>query len=283
MISDSTKEKLMKVLPAVLLLAAVLPGCRSSLSPSPAALPVFGQTLPATFTGEKDAELMVLVPAGYFLMGSEEESDDEKPVHRVFLDAFYIDTAEVSCARYERFLRDTGHPPHQLWDPEHDRPEDPVVGVSWYDAAAFAKWAGKRLPTEAEWEKAGRGGLVGKRYPWGDDIDRERANYSSFGTTPVKSYDPNGYGIYDMAGNVWEWCNDWYAVDYYTRSPERNPAGPVRGEKKVVRGGAWYTGETALRIANRFRNDPSLGNFNTGFRCAKSVMLPAHSAVHPGH
>ena len=270
MIADSTKEKLMKVLLAAGLLLLVLPGCRSPLSPTGIETPR-GQTLQATVTDEKDPELMVLIPAGYFLMGSEEESEDEKPVHRVYLDAFYIDTAEVTCTRYERFLLETGYPPHQMWNPEYDRPYDPVVGVSFHDASAFAKWAGKRLPTEAEWEKAARGGLVGKKYPWGDAIDREKANYSSFGITPVKSYDPNGYGIYDMAGNVWEWCEDWYGKDYYKMSSKKNPTGPVRGEKKIVRGGAWYTAETALRVANRYKNDPSLGNFNTGFRCVKSA------------
>ena len=230
-----------------------------------------GQKFPAKFIGDKDPELMMLVPAGYFLMGGEEGNEDEQPQHRVHVDAFYMDTAEVTCARYERFLKQTGYPPHQLWDPKFDRPEDPVVGLSWYDASAFAKWAGKRLPTEAEWEKAACGGLVEKKYPWGDEIDREKANYNSFGITPAKSYEPNGYGLYDMAGNVWEWCQDWYGKEYYNMSSRENPSGPFLGTRKVVRGGAWYCNETALRISNRYKNDPGLGSFNIGFRCVKSA------------
>lgn len=214
---------------------------------------------------------MVLIPAGCFLMGSEEGDADEQPLHKVCVDAFYIDAAEVTCARYERFLNETGYPPHQMWIPEYDRPDDPVVGVSWDDASAFANWAGKRLPTEAEWERAARGGLVEKKYPWGDGIDKEKVNYDSFGTTPVKSYEPNGYGIYDMAGNVWEWCQDWYSGEYYKLSPRKNPSGPMRGSKKVIKGGAWYANESALRISNRHKSDPTLGSFNIGFRCVKPV------------
>jgi formylglycine-generating enzyme required for sulfatase activity len=158
-----------------------------------------------------------------------------------------------------------------MWNPEYDRPDDPVVGVSWEDALAFTKWAEKRLPTEAEWEKAARGGLVGRKFPWGDEINRERANYKSFGTTPVKSYEPNGYGLYDMAGNVWEWCQDWYSKEYYELSAKKNPQGPILGSKKVVRGGAWYCDKAALQVSNRHKNDPHLGSFHIGFRCVKSV------------
>ena len=245
-------------------------GCRSYTPPVSSEDFDEGQAFPATFIAEKDPELMVYVSAGYFLMGSEEGDADEQPKHKVYVDAFYIDTAEVTCARYERFLKETGYPPHQMWTPEYDRPDDPVVGVSWYDASAFAKWAGKRLPTEAEWERAARGGQVGKKYPWGDNINKGRTNYDSFGTTPVKSYEPNGYGLYDMAGNVWEWCQDWYSRDYYKLSPRKNPSGPMLGSKKVIKGGAWYANESALRISNRHKSDPTLGSFNIGFRCVKS-------------
>ena len=245
--------------------------CRSRVPvPTPEAQSV-DQGVPTSLTADKDPGTMVLIPAGHFMMGSEEGEEDERPLHKVYLDAFYIDTAEVTCARYGRFLSETGYPPHQLWNPEYDRPEDPVVGVSWYDASAFARWAGKRLPTEAEWEKAARGGSDGKRYPWGDEIDKTKANYASFGITPVKSFEPNGYGLYDMAGNVGEWCEDWYSDTYYSMSSGERPRGPQRGERKVVRGGAWYNEESGLRIANRYKNAPDLGNFNTGFRCAQSV------------
>ena len=246
-------------------------GCRSYTPPVSNENISKEQTFPATFIAEKDPELMVFVPAGYFFMGSEEGDEDEQPQHKVYVDAFYIDAAEVACARYERFLKETGYPPHQLWNPEFDRPEDPVVGVSWYDASAFAKWAGKRLPTEAEWEKAARGGLVKNNYPWGDEIDQEKANYNSFGIIPVKSYEPTIYGLYDMAGNVWEWCQDWYSEDYYKMSSKKNPSGPLIGLRKVVRGGAWYCNKTALRVSNRHKNDPNLGSFHIGFRCVKSV------------
>jgi formylglycine-generating enzyme required for sulfatase activity len=235
-----------------------------------------GQPLPDTYVGHKDPEPMKLVPAGFFLMGNEAGDEDEKPRHRVFVNAFYMDEAEVTCARYGRFLKETGYPPHQLWDPKYDRPGDPVVGVSWYDAVAFAAWACKRLPQEAEWEKAAAGGLAENKYPTGDEIDKEMSNFDSFGTTPVKSYAPNGYGLYDMSGNVWEWCRDWYSRDYYMISTGKNPAGPQLGirqsvGKKVVRGGAWYCNKTALRISNRHKNDPDFGSFNIGFRCVKPV------------
>lgn len=229
------------------------------------------QRLPGSLSVDKDPGTMVLIPAGHFMMGSDEGQEDERPVHSVYLHSYYIDEAEVTCSRYRHFLTETGYPPHPLWNPEHDRPEDPVVGVSWNDAAAFARWAGKRLPTEAEWEKAARGGLAGKKYPWGDEIDTAKANYDSFGIMPVKSFEPNGFGLYDLAGNVAEWCEDWYSDIYYSMSPGDNPRGPQLGEKKVVRGGAWYNNQEALLIANRYKNAPDLGNFNTGFRCVQSV------------
>ncbi len=237
---------------------------------------------------------MVLIPAGDFLMGSQNGSADEMPVHRVYLDAFYIDETEVTCSRYARFLDETGYPPHPLWNPRHDRPDDPVVGVSWHDAAAFAHWAGKMLPTEAQWEKAARGTLTNAAYPSGDDLDRQRANYASFGTMPVKSYTPNGFGLYDTAGNVWEWCRDWYSPEYYRESPGENPAGPrvpraagarvsgvgttgirnhsadrLPAPEKVIRGGAWYCSKKALRVANRFKHTCGTGSFNIGFRCVR--------------
>ncbi len=226
---------------------------------------------PTKLVIERDPETMTLIPAGTFSMGNETGNEDERPVHNVYVDAFYIDVAEVTCARYSRFLKETGYPSNQLWNPEYDRPDDPVVGVNWYDAAAFAKWAGKRLPTEAEWEKAARGGLIGDKYPWGDEITREKSNYNSFGTTLVKSYEPNGYGLYDIAGNVWEWCQDWYSKDYYKTTPKKNPSGPMFAERKVVRGGAWYNNESALQVYNRHKIYPDIGSFNIGFRCVKSV------------
>lgn len=218
----------------------------------------------------EDSE-MVLIPAGTFLMGNNAGNEDEKPLHEVYTDAFYIDVTEVTCDRYNRFLKETNYPPHPLWNPKYDRPEDPVVGITWKDALAFANWAGKRLPTEAEWEKAARGGLVKKLYSWGNDFDPEKANCESFGSTPVKSYGPNEYGIYDMAGNIWEWCYDWYDKDYYSTSSKKNPKGPMFGTKKVIRGGAWCCNKQASQVANRYYQYSTSGNFQTGFRCVKSV------------
>lgn len=197
-------------------------------------------------TGKDGAE-MVLIPAGEFQMGSVDGFDDEKPVHTVYVDAFYMDVYEVTNALYKKFVDATGHSAPECRDNStYNAPEQPVVGVSWHDAIAYAEWSGKRLPTEAEWEKAARGGLKAKKYPWGDKLTHGDANYSGTGgkdrwdgTSPVGSFSANGYGLYDMAGNVYEWCADWYDSGYYSASPERNPTGPSSGTGRVLRGGSW--------------------------------------------
>jgi sulfatase modifying factor 1 len=227
---------------------------------------------------------MVLIPAGEFQMG---DSLDGKswalPVHTVYLDAFYIDKCEVTNAQYKKFMDAKGYKAPSYWnDPNYNAPNNPVVGVSWYDAKAYADWAGKRLPTEAEWEKSARGGLVGKRYPWGDDITHDNANYDSTGgkdiweyTSPIGSFAPNGYGLYDMAGNVYEWCADWYYSDYYASSPKSNPKGPSSGVGAVLRGGSWgcstSTSSTcSLRVAGRAGGYPTEGgSYDFGFRCVQ--------------
>jgi formylglycine-generating enzyme required for sulfatase activity len=226
---------------------------------------------------EKDNSWMVLIPAGGFLMGSPigEGEDNEYPQHRIYLDDFFIDKYEVTNAQYEKFVKDTGYQSEGDWRKYFlpGKENHPVVNVSWNDAAAYARWAGKRLPTEAEWEKAAHGALEGVQYPWGDYIDRSKANYVDSGymtTQPVGSYPANGYGLFDMAGNIWEWCSDWYEPDYYTRSAPRNPSGPNTGTNRVFRGGAWASITDSLRVACRNRAKPSDWYFYLGFRCAKS-------------
>jgi len=235
----------------------------------------------------KDDALMVLIPAGEFQMGDalgdafNEGNNDERPVHTVYVDAFYMDVYEVTNEQYKKFMDATGHKAPGYWNNNsYNEPKQPVVGVSWHDAIAYAEWAGKRLPTEAEWEKAARGGLVGKRYPWGDDISHDDANYDGTGgkdkweyTSPVGIFAPNGYGLYDMAGNVWEWCADWYDPGYYAKSPKSNPKGPSYGQWRVFRGGSWcYTDADCLLVATRgFDLDPSYNDDSVGFRCVQDV------------
>jgi len=217
----------------------------------------------------KDSVAMVYVPGGSYVMGADSGFPDEQPKHEVFVDPFYIDINEVTVAQYQKFLKETGRNAPEFWLPEIDRTDDPVVGVSWEDAAAYAKWAGKRLPTEAEWEFAARGGTTDGRYPWGDEPDLEFANVGSFGIAPVKSFRPNGYGIYDMIGNVWEWCSDWYDPDYYSNSPKQNPQGPKSGKYKVLRGWAWYCNAYQAKLTKRYSSDPTARSYSYGFRCVK--------------
>ena len=204
-------------------------------------------------------------------MGNNHLKANEQPVHEVFLSPFYIDTHEVTVQQYTAFLEKTGYKQPAYWQPEFDRPDDPVVGVTWHDALAYAIWADKRLPTEAEWEYAARGGALNNFYPWGDIPDKRSANYLSMGIAPVKSYLPNGFGLYDMIGNVWEWCADWYSANYYQSSPKNNPKGPVIGTHKVLRGGTWYSNEEQIRITNRYFALPDSKSFHNGFRCVKSA------------
>ena len=247
-------------------------------------------------------EGMVLTPAGELQMGSNDPGaeNDEQPVHTVYVDAFYMDIHEVTNAQYKKFvdanpqwgkdrLDSTFHNGQYLllWngnDYPKGKANHPVVHVSWYAAMAYAQWAGKRLPTEAEWEYAARGGLSGKKYPWGDGIDSSRANYDRNvkDTTAVGKYPPNGYGLYDMAGNVWEWCLDAYDSDFYQNSPRRNPiAGadsiphitdnfPNVETNRVVRGGSWYSFPENLRVAPRNWDSPSVSDNISGFRCARA-------------
>ena len=251
-------------------------------------------------------EGMVSIPAGEFQMGSNDPEADntEQPVHTVYVDAFFMDEHEVTNLEYKKFVLanprwgkdriDKGfHDGDYLtrWN-GNDYPSGyanhPVIYVSWYAAMAYAGWAGKRLPTEAEWEYAARGGLDGQKYPWkGDVIDLGKANYgNNVGeTTPVGKYPPNGYGLYDMAGNVWEWCLDEFNKDFYfSPAPHVNPLSGANSvdwiisnftsvkESRVSRGGAWNSGPRRVRVAARHRNlpPPTLTGSDEGFRCARS-------------
>ena len=235
---------------------------------------------------------MVLIPGGEFLMGSNYGHADEKPAHEVYLDAYYIDKYEVTNEQFSQFLNDRGNQEeggvawlhmadgHSLveyrsgeYKPKLGYENHPVIEVSWYGARAYAEWVGKRLPTEAEWEKAARGGLVEKKYSWGDNIDDSRANYGeNVGqTTVVGRYPPNNYGLYDMGGNVCQWVSDWYEEDYYSRgTSSRNSQGPNHGSERVVRGGGWSHDADYIRSANRNSLSPQSTSNHLGFRCAKS-------------
>ena len=268
------------------------------------------------FRSEKDDSVMVLIPEGWFLMGSNDMPDHEKPQRRVYLDAFYMDKYEVTNGQFERFVKATGHRTeaekrgsshtvdrstgdwksvkgaswrHPQGPGSRTDPSNPVVHISWNDAVSYTRWAGKRLPTEAEWEKGARG-TDGRTYTWGNEAPdaggRYRANYNPgkytedgyFFTAPVGAF-PAGvspYGLMDMAGNVWEWCHDVYVEDFYKRAPDRNPVmgsrhGSSHGSAaRVVRGGSWSSLANNLRCATRDYGDPADSNDYYGFRCARS-------------
>ncbi|MBI4400864.1 MAG: formylglycine-generating enzyme family protein [Nitrospirae bacterium] len=236
----------------------------------------------------------LLVPAGEFEMGAEGglAEPDEGPKHRVNLDAFYIGKYEVTNRQYQTFVKASGHHAPENEDPKFNLwrgdklldgvVELPVVNVSWEDAAAYCKWVGGRLPTEAEWEKAARG-TDGRTYPWGNEpVTGNRANYSF---DPVPMWDGTAtlakkdqyefgrspYGAYEMAGNVWEWVQDWYDENYYKNSPAKNPTGPADGQQRGMRGGSWRNNAEKLRVANRSRQPPTDRRVYIGIRCAKDA------------
>lgn len=236
---------------------------------------------PQVFTG-KDGAPMVLIPAGEFLMGSDKGESDELPIHKVYVDSFYMDVYEVTNAMYKKFIEAKGHKQPKFWsDPKCNAPDQPVVGVTWQDAVDYCNWAGKRLPTESEWEKSARGGLVGKEFPWGDEENIEtpsgqplvNENPGLSSAYPVGSFAPNGYGLHDMERNAWEWCADWYDEEYYSKSLEKNPKGPDSGDKKIMRGGSWFSGIfTPLRVAYRYSDEPNQTSNLIGFRCVSQAI-----------
>jgi len=247
---------------------------------------------------------MILIPAGKFDMGTHlnvVDKSDNQPVHTVYVSSFYIDKYAVTNAQYCKFVLATGYkePKGAIYENDEwkygfepwkysrfNAPNQPVVCVTWYDALEYAKWAGKRLPTEAEWEKAARGGLENTSYPWGDSIDSSKANYKTNDiqkTTPVGKYPPNGNGLYDMAGNVYEWCLDEYEKGFYAKSPNSDP---IAGSKlsnvikefksiktdRVLRGGSWRSSWHYLHVANRAHKAPTYSSYYAGFRCVTNNL-----------
>jgi len=224
---------------------------------------------------------VVLIPADWFLMGSEHGQENERPVHRVWVDAFYLGAYQITNAEYAHFLRSTRNQPPPLWnDANFTDPQQPVVAVSWHEATSYCAWLaeltgrGHRLPTEAEWERAARGGTEGKAFPWGDDSPKSLPDYDGrweTGPEPVGSLGPNGFGLYDICANVHEWCSDWYQTDFYLNSPDRNPRGPEEGQRKASRGGSWRHHVKVSRCAARSSIPPDFQYADYGFRVARDA------------
>ena len=260
---------------------------------------------------------MVLIKGGKFLMGTNDGMPYEAPVHEVTVNSFWMDEHEVTVAEFTRFVSDTGYQTEAekfgwsgvfnlktgAWErvdkadwrhpdgpASQPYPDEPVCQISWRDADAYARWAGQRLPTEAEWEYAARGSLVGKKYSWGDDLrpggkpvanwwqghfpEQNTGEDGFIRRARVKSFPPNGYGLYEMAGNVWEWCGDWYTDDYYVHTASENPTGPEKSKERVIRGGSWMCAEnfcTNYRVAARSHATPDSGLNNLGFRCVRDA------------
>ena len=220
----------------------------------------------------------VLIPAGEFTMGYRDGGGSYEP-HKVKLRAFYIDTHEVTNAQYQAFCKATNRKPPIFWEIDRfrcgpDWPDHPVVGVSHGQARAYANWIGRRLPTEAEWEYAARGGLEEQLFDRGNEIANNEANTKSSGigaTEAVGCYLPNGYGLYDMVGNVREWVWDYYSDTYFAESPVDNPTGPEKTKWRVIKGGGWYSGKACNRVHVRNALPAGWSDFNVGFRCARDV------------
>jgi sulfatase modifying factor 1 len=252
-----------------------------------------GQAPTFEVTKGKDGAPMILIPSGPFTMGSNDGLPNERPEHVVTLDAYYIDQYEVTLALYRKFLDAGPHESPPTWDDEAATTvgDRPAIGMKWADADAYCKWAGKRLPTEAEWEKAARG-TDARRYPWGsmqpfvDIANYNRGLWVSEAITlaavtsglegmsvrhGLKEGGKSPYGLNHMAGNAAEWVSDWYERDYYLKSPDKNPTGPTQGEKRVLRGGSWADLPLALRVTARISAEPEFEDRTIGFRCAMSA------------
>ena len=223
---------------------------------------------------------LVMVPCGQFCMGSETGQDNERPVHTVWVDSFWLAAYQVTNSEYAIFLEATQSSAPPSWnDPNFNHPEQPVVAVSWFEAAKYCEWlsaeSGKRyrLPFEAEWEWAARGGVEGQLFPWGDAAPQSLPGYASrwkSGPEPVGRW-ANGFGLFDICENVHEWCGDWFGADYYAVSPERNPRGPESGQRKASRGGSWRHHIKVSRCAARSSIPPEFQYADYGFRVACEV------------
>ncbi|HEY3973665.1 MAG TPA: SUMF1/EgtB/PvdO family nonheme iron enzyme [Candidatus Sulfotelmatobacter sp.] len=225
---------------------------------------------------------LVTIPAGWFLMGSNTGQDCERPIHRVWVDAFKLAATQVTNAEYSRFLFATGTTTTPFWhDSNFNHPQQPVTAVSWHEAVKYCEWLSAqtarpyRLPTEAEWELAARAGLEQKNFPWGDDPPQSLPDYATrwqTGPESVARYAPNAFGLYDICDNVHEWCSDWYDPNYYATSPELNPQGPescpLKPARKSSRGGSWRHHIKVARCSTRSSIPPDFQYADYGFRVA---------------
>ena len=222
---------------------------------------------------------LITIPAGEFLMGCEAGQENERPVHRVFVDSFALATCQVTNAEYSLFLEDGALAAPPCWaDPEFNHAEQPVVAVSWFDAMRYCEWLSSvsgnsyRLPTEAEWEYAARGGFEGRLFPWGDEPPHSRPGYAGRwrrGPEPVGRSLPNAFGLCEMCENVHEWCSDCFDPGYYSHSPSGNPRGPETGTRKASRGGSWRHHVKISRCAVRSSIPPEFQYADYGFRLAR--------------
>ncbi|MFN8060462.1 MAG: SUMF1/EgtB/PvdO family nonheme iron enzyme [Vicinamibacterales bacterium] len=221
----------------------------------------------------------VSIPAGWFVMGDAKGRDGEQPEHRVWVDAFLFAVYPVTRLEYRVFVDSAGHALPRDWDaPSLSGDDLPVVGVSWDDAMAYVEWLsprvpGVRLPTEAEWERAARGGVDGRDYPWGDQLPLWLPNGGRgplAGPWPVALGPPTAFGLHGIGANIHEWCADWYDEHSYSRPPERNPTGPAQGRRRASRGGSWRHDVTISRNAARSRLDPTFRYTDYGFRLART-------------
>jgi formylglycine-generating enzyme len=236
--------------------------------------------VPSTPPSEAIEPAMVHVPGGWFWMGCEAGRDDEKPLHRVWVDAFELGTYQVTNEEYACFLAATGYPEPLCWnDANFNHKRMPVVAISWHEAASYSKWLGRatsksyRLPSEAEWERAARAEADNSLYPSGNeppDLLPEYAQRWKCGPEPVGLYPPNAYGLYNLGDNVHEWCADWYDASYYRYSATRNPQGPASGWRRASRGGSWRHHIKVSRTAARSSIPPEFKYTDYGFRLARS-------------